>query len=113
MEAHTPKNSWANPYRIIQHAWHGRERLWIAYWLYWVLGGAVLKVWSMTLSEATSLFHASIFLIVFIGYFIWSGVAVWRCAKNSTSKWAVFARAGVVITIVMAVAEIYDGIEQS
>jgi hypothetical protein len=113
MDTSTPKTLWTNPLLIVQRAWLGRERLWIAYWLYWVLGGTLLSLWSMVLSEDSSPFHALIFLFVFVSYFIWSGVAVWRCSKNSTSKWAVVARAVVVIAIVMALAEIYDGIKQS
>jgi hypothetical protein len=98
----------ANPLRRILLAWKGRERLWVAYWLYWTLGVSLLTI---VIGEPPGDVSAVVALAVVVGYFaylVWAGVSVWRCASNSRSRWAVFARPVVGLALVAFLAGIYD-----
>jgi hypothetical protein len=58
--------------------------------------------------ERTPLFLRIVILLLYVVYHVWAGVAVWRCAKNSKSRWAILARALIALTVIAVAAAIYD-----
>jgi hypothetical protein len=90
-------------------AWRGEEHLWLAYWIYGVVGGNVIGYGFGLLPIDTNPIVGLLVLVAAVAYFIWMNVAIWRCAKNSTVIWSFLARATVVITIAIAPWEFYKG----
>lgn len=94
--------------------WDGKERLWKAFWLFGVLGGAILSV-IQNLIGAASPEAASIFGILVVVYSIWNVVSIWRCAYNVNHHWlGHLARAAIIIQMlafVFAVGMIVGGFQ--
>jgi hypothetical protein len=97
-----------NPVKRVTWAWTGAERLWVAFWLYWTLGSSLLILGVEYIPESTPPFLRILILLLYVAYHVWAGVAVWRCAKNSKSRWAILARALIALTVIAVVATIYD-----
>jgi hypothetical protein len=85
--------------------WTGEEKLWKAYWLFFVAGNYVLTALADLLLRLGNKFVLITYLITLIIYFVWSVIVVWKCAPNASSKvWTYLAR---VIVTLGSVAAIY------
>jgi hypothetical protein len=84
--------------------WAGEEKLWKAYWLFFVVGNYAFSALAELLLRVESKFILIAYLITLIAYFIWSVIAVWKCAPNTSSKlWTYLARLIVTLGSVVAV----------
>lgn len=84
--------------------WGGEEKLWKAYWLFFVAGNYVLSGLAELLLNFGNKFLLIAYLITIIVYFIWSVIVVWKCAPNTSSKiWTYLARVIVTLGSVVAV----------
>lgn len=90
---------------LIRRLWRGEERLWIAYWLFGVLGGWVVA----TIVSNLVVFNLApplIGAVLMILYACFTAVAIWRCAFRV--NWRPFAYAARAIVIISAAALIYE-----
>lgn len=81
--------------------WKGQASLVSAYWLLWILGGALfyLSLLLLIKSQASQAIFVSV-VFVWFAYIAFSGVSVWRCAWNSSWKgWGYLARVIVIIGV--------------
>lgn len=80
--------------------WHGKERLWKAYWLLGLLGGFVLGI---TRIPSSAFIQAVLFLLIALPIQVFWWVSVWRCAfRSSHWGWAILARGVVIFGIVIS-----------
>ena len=96
--------------RFVARAWRGHEKLWRAYWLWHVLGVALLtaaiefsdlifeNVQNATFLETLGW----IFFAIWVAYILFSCVVVWRCAWNTRLPvFGVLVRAQLVLYAVI------------
>jgi hypothetical protein len=84
--------------------WAGEEKLWKAYWLFFVAGNYAFSDLAELLLGVGNKSILIAYLISAIAYFIWSVVVVWKCAPNSSSKiWTYLARLILTLGTVVAV----------
>lgn len=76
--AHEP-----DPGNVLARYWHGFGPLWRIYWLYGVLGSAVLAAVLAIALMTSATAVQQIMLPVLLAYTVWIVVAVWRCAPNT------------------------------
>lgn len=80
--------------------WHGKERLWKAFWLLGLLSAIIFKLTEIPSSQQV---QAILVLIVFLPIQVFWWVSVWRCAfRSSHWGWAILARAHVIVTILIS-----------
>lgn len=94
---------------FIGRSWHGAERLWKVYWLYGVLGGALVQLVVTVLGKmATPLaIGGAIFYFVFV---IWNLVSIWRCAWNcGWQGWGYIVRILVIAAPVLIIVGLLVG----
>ena len=78
--------------------WHGKERLWKAFWLIGILGRILVATFVIIfaiIGKSIGLtWSIAILSFLFISiYIIWSFVSIWRCAFNTQNKnWGYVAR---------------------
>ena len=84
---------------FIRSAWRGEESLALAYWFYGVIVGNLIGIAIERLPSNTPTLVVWAAVFGSIPYFVWVNVAIWRCAANSTTIWALLARASVVFVI--------------
>ena len=75
-----------NPYSIenfVTYGWRGAFPLVIAFWGYYVLGRIVVLAIAAALLFTLGFFGWFLAIIVWIPYWIWSIVMLWRCAFNT------------------------------
>ncbi len=94
---------------ILLRLWRGDERLWIAYWLFGVLGG-----WLVTTIVSNIVVFAAVpplaGVIALLFYAAYTAVIVWRCAfQVNWWPWAYAARAILVISAAALIYEIAEG----
>ena len=80
---------------FVSRFWRGRGRLWVVYWLYGVLGSAILTALlaAPVAFAGMSAIYYLIMLAVVAVYTVWIVVSVWRCAFNvDREMWAYLAR---------------------
>ncbi|RUO18513.1 hypothetical protein CWE08_11390 [Aliidiomarina iranensis] len=92
---------------ILRSAWHGGESLWLVFWVYHFLGTLLLTGAFMWLIDKIPVLVVVLLLALMLSYFVWSTVAIWRCAVNSSSLWYFLARAYVVITILYVIRDTF------
>jgi hypothetical protein len=95
------KENEINELNFFEACWHGKERLWKAYWLLGLAAGVIFKLADLptNLSVQVTLF----FLIVMPVQILW-WVSVWRCAfRCSHWVWAIIARWVVAISVVTTI----------
>lgn len=84
---------------------HGGELLWRAFWLYGVLGSALLAgalLWGH--AEQPGPARAAAGVLLFAGYTAWAACRIWRSAFNAEDReWGYAARAVVVFWVLNAV----------
>lgn len=79
--AHNP-----GPGNVLSRYWHGFGPLWRIYWLYGVLGSAVLAAVLAAALLTDAAVVQQIMLAVLVAYTVWIVVAVWRCAPNTRTE---------------------------
>jgi hypothetical protein len=75
-----------NPYSIenfVTTGWRGLFPLWIAFWGYYVLGRIIVLAAAAVLLFGLGFFGWFLAIIIWIPYWIWSIVMLWRCAFNT------------------------------
>lgn len=93
--------------------WNGRRSLTETFLLWYLLVGVVgigvvgrgLIVAIVKSSRDYVLDYAFVFM-VFIPYFIWIYVGIWRSASINESAWGVVAKIYIVITVIHAIVKI-------
>ena len=90
--------------------WIGGTRLWQAYWLVGVLGQicAMLLVALLgTLfwhSPQDNLWFNSVGAAILVGWSVFSGVSIWRCAPNTSQPtWGALARVVLIMSVAYGV----------
>lgn len=80
---------------VLKQYWQGRGRLWVVYWLYGVLGSAILTALlalPVALAGVSAVYYLVALAVVAV-YTVWIVVSVWRCAFNVDRElWAYLAR---------------------
>ena len=99
-----------SPLNLIGRAWRGEERAWVVFWLYWVLPELPLKFVDDSIFDEVNLIFRITFALVFIAYLVWVLVAMWRCQKNAKSRWALFMRPIVILSIAALLGLGYDAL---
>lgn len=85
--------------KIVLHYWHGKGSLWQIFWLYGVLGNAVLiGLFALPLGQAyPGTVYPWFMLALILVYNFWCFFAIWRCAFNTElALWGYLARTLVV-----------------
>ena len=80
--------------------WHGKEKLWKAFWLLGLLAAGFV----LGLTRIASSVHipAVLFLFVTLPIEVFRWVSVWRCAfRTSHWGWAILARVVVIFLVVL------------
>ncbi|MHB1085656.1 MAG: hypothetical protein ACYCZA_12570 [Thiobacillus sp.] len=81
--------------------WHGKERLWKAYWLLGLLGGFLF---ALTRIPTSPLVQGVLFLLFAIPIHMFWWVSIWRCAFHTSHwGWTVLARGVVAINLLILV----------
>ena len=90
-----------NPlHRIILDAWEGQTKLWMVYWIYGVLAGFLLQSLYVAVHDTNVVFIAAV-LLIYLAWFIWLAVALWRCADNCDWRgWSLIVRGLVILSLV-------------
>lgn len=97
-----PRNrSWLFGTDFIRRSWNGSEPIWRVFWIY---GAPVLLV-AFYLSLP---YPSPLFVVIFLTYFTWLQVSLWRCAYNSRVRWfGYIARTMVIVMILFAVLLVF------
>jgi hypothetical protein len=90
---------------VIRDHWHGRAKLWTAFWLFGVLGFGLLHVLVPLVVRGGDIIVSlpkpligSALVAVLLVYYVFFAVATWRCAPNSNWRvWGWLARALIVV----------------
>ena len=94
---------------LIKALWRGHVSLGTTFWLFGVMGRAVLYLPGMILKEYSSKIWEPIslpyVLVVYFGYGIFISIAIWRSAGNYNGDkfWVISARIYVVISLIWLV----------
>jgi hypothetical protein len=97
-------------------AFIGQEKLWKVFWMWGFVGSfaiSFLLFLLMMLSEMVSLGSIGRIAVslIFVAYFIWLAVAIWRCAFNAHWKiWGYVARAFLALQIILMVIAVWKGV---
>lgn len=87
------------PSGFFWRCWHGKEKLWKAYWLLGLLVGLVFG--TIRISSG-ALIQTVLFLLVALPIQVFWWVSVWRCAfRSSHWSWAILARGAVILGVVI------------
>src|SRR5690554_2916888 len=99
----------------------GTQPLWKAFWLLYFIGGlsftvvfiSIIKILSksyflLEISQAFNLkaeqalvVFVAVFVMMYLGYFLFCFLSVWRCSINSVSKyWALLAKSLILMHLV-------------
>jgi hypothetical protein len=91
----------------MNNPWHavlGRERLWVVFWLYCVLGTICLVLLLATLD--VSLGNASMAALIF--YLLWAHYSLWTCAFNTDWRlWGYGARVYACVIVAATTASLF------
>jgi len=67
---------------IFADSWHGREKLWVVFWIYNLLAGYILETIVGFFAD-NSYIALIVYIIIFVPWSIWTTVSLWRCAYNT------------------------------
>ena len=91
---------------FFHRCWSGGARLWQAYWLVGVLGQicAMLLVALIGMflwhSPQDNLWFNSVGAVILLGWAVFSGVSIWRCAPNASHPvWGALARIVLILSV--------------
>lgn len=93
--------------RLVLDPWRGKQRLWIVFWLYWLLGQlAIENAVHLLVAEQDTAIRATLFANGL--YSIYSSLSLWRCAWNADYRWLGYpARALALLNLVAAPIALY------
>ena len=85
------------PRGFIGRSWHGSEKLWKVWWLYFYLLSAFIVATLDQLHQAGFISERLAALII-MPYIVWIMVSLWRCAANCNwRRWTLFARCWALV----------------
>lgn len=100
--------------RWIKRAWRGEEKLWIVFWVYWVIASIIIRIIDKATGNTnTEVFTKLDFLETLYG--LWLLVSLWRCAFNTKLKYLGYlVRLGcsliLILIIMVTIGDNYKGI---
>jgi hypothetical protein len=81
-------------------AWRGEILLYRVFWIYGVIGGAIMAILYGVALYDCRVGLQQVLLLCFAGYTVWVLVSIWRCVENTQEAyWGLLARQ---ITVVWA-----------
>lgn len=88
---------------MLQRAWSGNEKLWIVFWLYFILAGLLLNFFGPLLifGLGNLMIGMIVALLVWLTWVCLSGYMIWNNSKNSSKTYFGLMAKGVYLFFVI------------
>lgn len=92
-------------------SWRGEASLSTAFWIVYVVAGAILWlivnfIVNSAAPGAVFIFKQSLCLLFLFPYTLFSTICVWRCGKNSHIIWSILSKIVVILALIYSVLAI-------